>query len=158
MTQGPQCWVAGLSEVADVAFWTALATPCSSTASPRARRIEDAIANNEYTGLVGNVHAPIGQRKFTAAAASARLIGGSAMRHHVNTVYVMAVISSLNCGIDVLCLRAVEPDLRYYTRDACIASLNRLMAKAQHDATHQLDWRCVPAYSVLPFDSRRSDR
>ena len=80
------------------------------------------------------------------------------MRHHVNTVYVIAVISSLNCGIDVLCLRAVEPDLRYYTQDACIASLNRLMAKAQHDATHQLDWRCVPADSAVPHGSRRSDR
>jgi hypothetical protein len=44
---------------------------------------------------------------------------------------VIAVISSLNCGIDVLCLRAVEPDLRYYTKDACIAALNRLIAKAK---------------------------
>jgi hypothetical protein len=31
--------------------------------------------------------------------------------------------------------------LRYYTRDACIAALNRFMAKAQHDAAHQLDLR-----------------
>ena len=80
------------------------------------------------------------------------------MRHEVSTVYVIAVMSSLNCGVDVLCLRAVEPDLRYYTRDACIAALNRFMAKAQHDATHQLDLRCVPADSALPSDSRRSDR
>jgi hypothetical protein len=76
----------------------------------------------------------------------------------VNTVYVIAVMSSLNCGIDVLCLRAVEPDLRYYTQDACAASLSRLMANARHDATHQLDWRCVPADSARPYESRRSDR
>jgi hypothetical protein len=69
---------------------------------------------------------------------------------------VIAVISSLNCGVDVLCLRAVEPDLRYYTQDACIAALNRLMAK--HDTIHQRDWRCVPADSALPYDSRLSDR
>ena len=61
----------------------------------------------------------------------------------MNTVYV--IVTSLDCGADVLCLRAVEPDLRYYTRDACIAALNRFMAKAQHDAAHQLDLRCVPA-------------
>jgi hypothetical protein len=71
---------------------------------------------------------------------------------------VIAVISSLNCGVDVLCLRAVEPDLKYYTHDACIAALKRLMAKAKHDTTHQLDWRCVPAASALPYDSRLSDR
>jgi hypothetical protein len=76
----------------------------------------------------------------------------------VNTVYVIAVMSSLNCGVDVLCLRAVEPDLRYYTPDACIAALNRFVAKAQRDAAHQLDLRCVPADSALPYDSRRSDR
>ena len=74
----------------------------------------------------------------------------------MNTVYLIAVMSSLNCGVDVLCLRAVEPDLRYYARHACIAALNRFMAKPQHDATHQLDLRCVPADSAL--DSRRSDR
>ena len=71
---------------------------------------------------------------------------------------VIAVISSLNCGIDVLCLRSVEPDLRFYTKDACIAALNRLMAKAKHDTTHQLDWRCVPADSALPYASGLSDR
>jgi len=76
----------------------------------------------------------------------------------VNTVYVIAVMSSLNCGIDVLCLRAVEPELRYYTQDACTASLSRLMANARHGATHQLDWRCVPADSARPYESRRSDR
>ena len=71
---------------------------------------------------------------------------------------VIAVISGLDCGVDVLCLRAVEPDLRYYTHDACIAALNRLMTKAKHDAAHQLNWRCVPADSALPYDSRLSDR
>ena len=48
-------------------------------------------------------------------------MGSSAKRHHVNTVYLIAVMSSLNCGVDVLCFRAVEPDLRYYTQDDCIA-------------------------------------
>ena len=76
----------------------------------------------------------------------------------MNTVYLIAVMSSLNCGVDVLCFRAVEPDLRYYTQDDCIASLNRLMVKAKHDSTHQLDWRCVPADSAVPYDSRRSHR
>jgi len=71
---------------------------------------------------------------------------------------VIAVISSLNCGVDVLCLRAVEPDLRYDTHDACIAALKRLMAKREHDTAHQLDWRCVPADSALPYDSRLSAR
>jgi hypothetical protein len=28
----------------------------------------------------------------------------------VNTVFVIAVMTSLNCGVDVLCLRAIEPD------------------------------------------------
>jgi hypothetical protein len=27
----------------------------------------------------------------------------------MNTVYLIAVMSSLNCGVDVLCFRAVEP-------------------------------------------------
>src|SRR5215469_1255499 len=30
--------------------------------------------------------------------------------HHVNTVSIIAVMTSLNCGVDVLCFRAVEPD------------------------------------------------
>ena len=76
----------------------------------------------------------------------------------MNTVYVIAVITSLNCGVDVLCLRAVEPDLRYYTPDACAAALNRIGAEAKRNATHQLDLRCVPADSARPYDSRRSDR
>ena len=73
----------------------------------------------------------------------------------MNTVYVIAVMTRLNCGVDVLCLRAVEPDLRYYTSDACIARLNRFMAKVRHDG---LDLRCVPADSALPYDPRQSGR
>ena len=34
----------------------------------------------------------------------------SAMGHHVTTVYIIAVMTSLNCGVDLLCQRAVEPD------------------------------------------------
>jgi hypothetical protein len=67
----------------------------------------------------------------------------------VTTVYVIAVISSINCGVDVLCLRAAEPDLRYYAQDACIAALNRLIATAKHDTTRQLNWRCVPADTAI---------
>ena len=80
------------------------------------------------------------------------------MGHHVNSVYVIAVISSVNCGVDVLCLRAVDPDLRYDTHDACIVALKRLIAKPKHETTHQLGWRCVPADAARPYDSRRSDR
>jgi len=32
------------------------------------------------------------------------------MGHHVTTVYIIAVMTSLNCGVDLLCQRAVEPD------------------------------------------------
>ena len=76
----------------------------------------------------------------------------------MNTIYLIAVVSSLNCGVEVLCFRAVEPALRYYTQADCIASLNRLMANAKHDSAHQMDWRCVPADAARPYDSRRSDR
>jgi hypothetical protein len=67
----------------------------------------------------------------------------------VNTVYVIAVVTSLNCGVDVLCLRAIEPDptgehaQTYSTMHDCIAALHILWAKAQHEARHQLDLRCV---------------
>ena len=46
----------------------------------------------------------------------------------MNAAYVIAVMTSLNCGIDVLCLRAVESDSTgqhaqtYSTGDACIAA------------------------------------
>jgi hypothetical protein len=35
-----------------------------------------------------------------------------------DTVDVIAVMSSLKCRVEVLCLQAVELDLRYYTSDA----------------------------------------
>jgi len=66
----------------------------------------------------------------------------------MNPAYVIAVITSLGCGVNVLCLRAIEHDATgqhtqtYPTPNECVAALNRLMAKAQHDATRQLDWRC----------------
>jgi len=48
--------------------------------------------------------------------------------HAVNTLYVIAVMTSPNCGVEVLCLRAVEPDSTGEhaqtcpTLDACIAA------------------------------------
>ena len=75
----------------------------------------------------------------------------------MNPAYVIAVITSLGCGVNVLCLRAIEHDATgqhtqtYPTPNECVAALNRLMAKAQHDATRQLDWRCVPETSALPY-------
>ena len=75
----------------------------------------------------------------------------------MNTVYVIAVITSLGCGVNVLCLRAIESDATgqhaqtYPTPNECIAALKRLMAKLQHDATRQLDWQCVPEKSALPY-------
>jgi hypothetical protein len=77
------------------------------------------------------------------------------LRQHVNTVYVIAVMTSLNCGVDVICHRAIEPDSTgqhaqtYPTEEVCIDALNRF--RAQHDATHQLDLRCIPEESALPF-------
>jgi hypothetical protein len=35
---------------------------------------------------------------------------GAATATPMNTVYVIAVMTSLNCRVDVICLRAVEPD------------------------------------------------
>jgi hypothetical protein len=64
----------------------------------------------------------------------------------VNTLYVIAAMTNLNCGVDVLCLRSVEPDSTGESR-------TRLLA-AQHDATHQLDLRCVPQGSALPYLKR----
>ena len=58
----------------------------------------------------------------------------------MNTLYVIAVMTSLNFGIEVLCLQAIEPDSTgqraqtYNTEDDCVAALNRLVAKAQRDA------------------------
>ena len=72
----------------------------------------------------------------------------------MNTVYVIATMTSLNCGIDVLCLRAVEPDSTgqhaqtYNIEDDCIAARDRLLAQAQ-DTPHSLDLRCVAGDSGL---------
>jgi hypothetical protein len=74
----------------------------------------------------------------------------------VNTVYVIAVMTSLNCGGEVLCLRATEPDSTgqhaqtYPTQEVCTAALHSLMLKA----THQLDLRCVPEDAALPYAKR----
>ena len=75
----------------------------------------------------------------------------------MNTVYVVAVMTSLGCGAEVLCLRAVEPDSTgqhaqtYSTFDACIAVRDRLMAKAQMDTGRGRGLRCVPEDSALPY-------
>ena len=79
----------------------------------------------------------------------------------VNTAYVIAVITSLNFWVEVLCFRAVEPDstgaraYTYPTSNDCIAALKRL-AKAQHDNMHQMDLRCVSEKSALPYIARES--
>jgi hypothetical protein len=79
----------------------------------------------------------------------------------VSTVYVIAVMTGFNCGVDVLCLRAVEPDSTgehaqtYSTQHACIAARDRLMEKAQRDATHQLALQCVPEDSALAYTPPR---
>jgi hypothetical protein len=39
----------------------------------------------------------------------------------VTTVYVIALMTSRNCGVDVLCLRAVEPDSATYVTFAQFA-------------------------------------
>jgi hypothetical protein len=73
----------------------------------------------------------------------------------VITVYVIAVMTSLNCGVDVLCLRAVEPDstgegaVTYRTLDVCLAARDRLVAR--NDAKRELRLKCVPKSSVLPY-------
>ena len=75
----------------------------------------------------------------------------------MNTAYVIAVITSLGCGVDVLCLRAIEADSTgqraqtYPTPNDCVGALSRLIAKAQQEAKHQLDWRCVPEKSTLAY-------
>jgi hypothetical protein len=132
-------------------------------AQPATARLRGQSAPETSTEPAGDEKAPQSipssrwpdQRRFADLNVRQRGLARSAA---TDAESVIAVISSLNCGIDVLCLRAVEPDLRYYTKDACIAALNRLMTKAKHDTTHQLDWRCVPVDSALPYDSRLSDR
>jgi hypothetical protein len=67
----------------------------------------------------------------------------------VDTVCGIAVLASLNRRAAVLCLRGVEPDATgehariHNTPDDDIVAQNRLLAKARHDATHQLDLRWV---------------
>jgi hypothetical protein len=79
--------------------------------------------------------------------------------HQVNTVYVIVVITSLNCGVEVLCFRAVESDSRgahaqtYPTLNDCFAGLKRV-ENAPQNTRHPLDLRCVPEESALPFISR----
>ena len=74
----------------------------------------------------------------------------------MDTLYVIAAMTRLNCGVEVLCLRAVERDSpgenaqTYSTVDDCIAARNRLWAQAQ-DTPHPLDLRCVPEDSALPY-------
>jgi hypothetical protein len=95
------------------------------------------------------------------AAPVGTFVEGAATATPVNTAYVIAVMTSLNCGVDVLCLRAVEPNSTgehaqtYPTLDLCIAARDRLLA--QRDATDQLALRCVPEDSALPYDPKRSD-
>ena len=77
----------------------------------------------------------------------------------MNTPYVIAVITSLNCAVEVLCLRAIEPDstdkhartYNYNTANDCVAALNRFVAKAQRDAMFIPALRGVPEKSALPL-------
>ena len=73
----------------------------------------------------------------------------------MNTVYVIAVMTSLNCGGDVLCLRAVQPDstgegaMTYGTLDVCLAARDRLVAR--NNAKRELRLKRVPKSSALPY-------
>ena len=74
----------------------------------------------------------------------------------MNTAYVIAVITSLGCGVDALCLRAIADSTgqraqTHPTPNDCVGALSRLIAKAQQEAKHQLDWRCVPEKSTLAY-------
>ena len=66
----------------------------------------------------------------------------------MNTAYVTAVITSLGCGVNVLCLRAIEADSTgqrartYPPPNDCVG--------AQQEAKHQLDVRCAEG-SALPY-------
>ena len=66
----------------------------------------------------------------------------------VSTVYVIAVMTSLNCGGDVLCLRAFEPDT-YLTLDKCLAARDRLVAR--NDVLRDMRLKCVPKSSARPY-------
>jgi hypothetical protein len=75
----------------------------------------------------------------------------------MNTAYVIAVTTSLGCGVNVLCLRAIGADSTgqrprtYPNPNDCVGALNRLMANAQQEAKHQLDVRYAPQGSTLPY-------
>jgi hypothetical protein len=75
----------------------------------------------------------------------------------MNAVYVIALMTSLGCGADVLCYRAVDPDSTgqhaqtYSTLDACIAVRDQLIDKDQRDTGRQSALRCVPENSALPY-------
>jgi hypothetical protein len=75
--------------------------------------------------------------------------------HHVNTVYIIAVMTSLNCGVDMLCFRSVEPDSSghartYDTEDASVAARERL--NPQHAAVRESTLKCVrTGASALPY-------
>jgi hypothetical protein len=64
-------------------------------------------------------------------------------------------MTSLNCGVDVICHRAVEPDSTrqhartYPTEEACVDARDRFLA--QHDPAHELDLKCVPDGSALSY-------
>jgi hypothetical protein len=76
------------------------------------------------------------------------------------TLYVLALMTRINCGVDVICLRPVEADARrqhaqtYPTEKACAAGRDRF--SGQHDAAHHLDLRCVPENAAVPYDAQRS--
>jgi len=65
-------------------------------------------------------------------------------------------MTSLNCRVEVLCLRAAEPDSTgghaqiYSTMDDCIAARDCLLDQAQ-DTPHPLDFRCVPEDLALSY-------
>jgi hypothetical protein len=75
-------------------------------------------------------------------------------------LYVLALMTSINCGVDVICLRPVEVDSTgqhaetYPTEEACTAARDRF--SGQHDATHHLNLRCVPENVAVPYDKQRS--
>jgi len=76
------------------------------------------------------------------------------------TLYVLALMTSINCGVDVLCLRPVEADASgqraktYSTEQACAAARARFWG--QHDAMHHLNLKCVPENLAVPYDKQRS--
>jgi hypothetical protein len=76
------------------------------------------------------------------------------------TLYVLALMTSINCGVDVICLRAVEADASgqhaqtYPTEGACIAA--RVRFRGQHDNAHHLNLRCELEDAALPYDKQWS--